>query len=150
MDLFENLQIMKESESDKSIKTEGIKDIVSNIKNWFVQNKTNKQIRQIQAKINSNGGDMHAFFDELVPEQGKADTKAGELIRAINRISYRNYNDGDRFNEGYGLETCGPAACFLIKNGFDDLIKYAKNVMIMAMKLVMKIMIYLLMVLQIK
>ena len=58
------------------------------------------------------------LFEELVPASGKADTVAGEIIRAISRIGYRNYNDGDHIGVGYGRETCNPAARYLMK--FDD------------------------------
>lgn len=64
------------------------------------------------------------YFEEvhsiLVPPQGKAATQAGELVRAIGKILYRDWNDGDKFYEGYGLETCGPAAAFLMDNGYWD------------------------------
>ena len=53
------------------------------------------------------------LFEELVPASGKAPTVAGELVRAINRISYRNWNDGDHIGVGYGRETCNPAARYL-------------------------------------
>lgn len=56
----------------------------------------------------------------LVPDSGKADTVAGEMIRAINKILYRDWNDGDKFYEGYGLETCGPAAAYLMDHGYWD------------------------------
>ena len=52
-------------------------------------------------------------FKLLVPAEGKCDTLAGELIRAINRIMYRDWNDGDVFYEGYGLETAGAPAAFI-------------------------------------
>lgn len=55
------------------------------------------------------------LFEELVPTSGKADTVAGEIIRAIARISYRNYNDGDHIGVGYGNETCNPPARYLMK-----------------------------------
>ena len=55
-----------------------------------------------------------------VPPSGKASTQAGELLRAIGKIIYRDYNDGDKFYQGYGLETCGPAAAFLMDNGYWD------------------------------
>lgn len=55
------------------------------------------------------------LFDELVPASGKADTVAGEIIRAVSRIGYRNYNDGDHIGVGYGKETCNPAARYLAK-----------------------------------
>ena len=56
---------------------------------------------------------ISALFDELVPASGKADTVAGEIIRAVNRIAYRNSNDGDHVGVGYGNETCNPAARYL-------------------------------------
>ena len=59
---------------------------------------------------------LNALFEELVPESGKADTVAGEVVRAIARLAYRNYNDGDHVGVGYGRETCNPAARYLMKN----------------------------------
>lgn len=56
---------------------------------------------------------IEALFDELVPASGKSDTVAGEIIRAISRIGYRNFNDGDHIGVGYGKETCNPAARYL-------------------------------------
>ena len=47
---------------------------------------------------------INALFSELVPVSGKADTVAGEIVRAVSRISYRNYNDGDHIGVGYGKE----------------------------------------------
>ncbi len=57
---------------------------------------------------------INDLFEELVPAEGKADTVAGEIIRAVSRIGYRNYNDGDHVGVGYGKETCNPAARFLM------------------------------------
>ena len=56
---------------------------------------------------------IDALFEELVPSSGKADTVAGEIVSAISRIGYRNYNDGDHIGIGYGRETCNPAARYL-------------------------------------
>ena len=74
------------------------------------------------ANIEAESAD--SFFDELfgilVPPSGKASTQAGELLRAVGKIIYRDYNDGDKFYQGYGLETCGPAAAFLMDNGYWD------------------------------
>ena len=36
------------------------------------------------------------------------------MLRAINRIIYRYYNDGDEYFRGYGTETAGPAHSFLV------------------------------------
>ena len=56
---------------------------------------------------------LNELFKELVPASGKADSLAGEIVRAVSRIGYRFFNDGDRVNQGYGKETCNPAARFL-------------------------------------
>ena len=66
-------------------------------------------ITTVETKIN-------ALFEELVPASGKADTVAGEIIRAISRIGYRNYTDGDHLGVGYGRETCNPAGRFIAAN----------------------------------
>ena len=54
------------------------------------------------------------LFGKLVPGQGTAETLEGEMLRAVNRLVYRYYNDGDKYNEGYGTETAGPAHSFLV------------------------------------
>lgn len=56
---------------------------------------------------------VNTLFRELVPFEGKAESLAGEIIRAISRIGYRFYNDGDHLGIGYGKETCNPAGRFL-------------------------------------
>lgn len=60
---------------------------------------------------------INKLFEELVPISGKADSLAGELVRATSRIGYRFFNDGDLVNIEYGKETCNPAARFLIAKG---------------------------------
>ncbi len=54
------------------------------------------------------------LYDKLVPGNGDAETVEGEMLRAINRIIYRYYNDGDEYFRGYGIETAGPAHSFLV------------------------------------
>ena len=51
------------------------------------------------------------WYDEYVPGCGKAETLAGEIIRAINRIVYRYYNDGDTVDRYYGSEYNHNKAC---------------------------------------
>ena len=63
--------------------------------------------------MTKNDERINELFDELVPACGKADTVAGEIIRAISRIGYRWYNDGDMLGVGYGKETCNPAGHYL-------------------------------------
>jgi hypothetical protein len=63
--------------------------------------------------------ELETLTQELVPPSGKCDTLAGEIIRCIQRLLYRDFNDGDKFLYGYGLETCAPAAAFLHSHGYD-------------------------------
>ena len=56
------------------------------------------------------------LFDKLVPNSGASKFAEGEMIRALNRLVYRWYNDGDKFFEGYGTETAGPAHSFLVNS----------------------------------
>ena len=56
---------------------------------------------------------INELFKELVPFEGKADTVAGEIVRAICRIGYRYINDGDRIDIEYGKKTCNPAARYI-------------------------------------
>lgn len=67
------------------------------------------------------GDKLDALFDILVPRSGQAETLAGELVRAVMKISYRWYNDGDYFYTGYGLETCGSSAAFIADMTNDDM-----------------------------
>jgi hypothetical protein len=53
---------------------------------------------------------------DYVPNSGKADTVFGEILRAVNQVAYRYYNDGDLFNEGYGAETVGSSALYLMND----------------------------------
>ena len=55
-------------------------------------------------------------FDEHVPASGPAKTVYGEIVRALNRVAYRFYNDGDKIAVGYGNETCNSAARYIASN----------------------------------
>lgn len=57
---------------------------------------------------------INKMIDEAVPVSGKADTVAVEIFRAMGRIGYRYYNDGDYFYDGYGLETVAPSMAYLM------------------------------------
>lgn len=70
---------------------------------------------------------INALFEELVPASGKADTVAGEIIRAISRIGYRNFNDGDHLGIGYGRETCNPAGRYLAAKGDDRIARLIQD-----------------------
>ena len=54
---------------------------------------------------------FNEFFDKYVPINGSANTLGGEIVRAINRIVYRYYNDGDTVDRYYGNEYNHLRAC---------------------------------------
>lgn len=72
---------------------------------------------------------INALFEELVPASGKADTVAGEIIRATCRIGYRWTNDGDQLGIGYGKETCNPAGRYLGKTTNDEIARQIWSLM---------------------
>ena len=57
---------------------------------------------------------LDRLFSAMVPRKGNCDTVAGELVRAMMRLLYRDANDGDLFYDGYGIETCGAAVAYII------------------------------------
>ena len=71
---------------------------------------------------------INALFGELVPSCGKAETIAGEIIRAVSRIAYRYYNDGDHIGVGYGNVTCNSAARFLIEEAGSEIAEAVLNI----------------------
>lgn len=91
----------KAKEEERALAGKGVE-----LYNSFV-NIFNDDSLNLQSKLNK-------LDDLLVPASGKADTVAGELIRAIQRVLYRDYNDGDRFYTGYGLETCASSVAYII------------------------------------
>ena len=70
---------------------------------------------------------LDEYFNKWVPEEGKCDHLAGEIIRAIGKISYRYYNDGDKIGVGYGNETCNAAARFLRENVYNKEVEETIN-----------------------
>ena len=61
----------------------------------------------------------NTYFNELrnkyVPASGAADTEAGEIIRAMDRLIYRFWNDGDKVGIGYGNEVCNSSYRYLYR-----------------------------------
>ena len=72
--------------------------------------------------------DAQIIFSEFVPASGASDVVAGEIMRAIMRIAYRYYNDGDVAGDGYGKETVNPAVRYLNIQSKNDKSKYRKIV----------------------
>ena len=72
-------------------------------------------LNTIDSNIDDIEGTVEKLFDILVPPTGNAESTAGELTRAISKLIYRYYNDGDVFYKGYGIETCGNAIAFIVE-----------------------------------
>lgn len=85
------------------------------------------KIKAGHGKPDEDSSRFQIAFDELVPPQGKADTQAGELIRAMGRILYRWFNDGDVFYKGYGVKTVLPSVAFIYKYGPDSIKELVDN-----------------------
>ena len=82
--------------------------------------KVKKFALQLLESRNLNEGDnptedkLEALFTKLVPGSGAAKTMEGEMVRAMMRIMYRYFNDGDYYFRGYGKETVAPSVKWLI------------------------------------
>jgi hypothetical protein len=104
-------------------------DIVSKDGEWvYLRSIHDTQVGRKEIKVKEKDITMNEYlsgdlekrneplFDKLVPSSGDSEFVEGEMIRAMNRIVYRWYNDGDKFWQGYGTETAGPAHSFLVNS----------------------------------
>lgn len=93
--------------------------------------KLREAVEQAIAENTDIDNPLHPYFEVLVPSAGPAETVAGELVRAMMRLLYRDWNDGDVFYSSYGLETCGSSAQYLMDVGpstiYDTLFAAADN-----------------------
>ena len=44
------------------------------------------------------------FMDQYLPPQGEGDTKATQLVTAVTKLIYKWYNDGDVYDNNYGMD----------------------------------------------
>jgi hypothetical protein len=112
---FFKKQYLTESLSDKEIEQR-----IQHLKRTGAKEEPLRKLAAIGKKnVNENSAlnkRSDAYFKELVPSSGNSNKLEGEMLRAINRIIYRHYNDGDFFDRGYGIETAGPAHSFLVNS----------------------------------
>ena len=97
-----------------------------------IQKTLNEETTYTKSKIEQLDNRSSKLFKELVPNSGKADTVEGEMLRAINRIIYRYFNDGDYYFKGYGKETVSPSVRWLINSS--PLKQYLKDIFSAARK----------------
>lgn len=115
---FKGLIHRAEEREAAKVAADNKREQVENLKNKYhaVEAKFKELLRMRHSTLDI----LEVLFDQLVPAQGPADTVAGEHVRAIMRLLYRDYNDGDKFFEGYGLETCASSAEYLFDNSFAE------------------------------
>jgi len=92
-------------------KQKGEKELAESIYSYLEKLKGNS--RSNFSRGGKTESELVKLFEELVPSEGASDTVEGELVRAINKIIYRYYNDGDYLYDGYGIETAGGAYEYL-------------------------------------
>lgn len=85
----------------------------------YIDNKNQSEFGILPETNKTSEDKLVDYGEKLVPAVGKADTVAGEVVRAMGRIRYRFYNDGDRVNSGYGKETCNSSFRYL-NNKFSE------------------------------
>lgn len=96
----------KEREEAEKAAQEKLKDILPEL----------NKVHQMILDEDETDNILNTLFDISVPESGIAPTVGGEIVRAAIQILNRYYNDGDVFFKGYGLETCGGSAQYIIDN----------------------------------
>lgn len=85
---------------------------LNNLNKIFKTNLESKE--QLTDKCSTIDDLLSKLFDLYVPGEGMADTVVGECIRAINRVAYRYYNDGDLVGYGYGVETASSSLGYVV------------------------------------
>lgn len=76
------------------------------------------------ANATTSENKFNVYFNYFVPSSGNSDSVGGEIVRAMNKIIYRDWNDGDLFYTDYGVETCLPCVAYLCDNsGFEPIIQ---------------------------
>lgn len=73
--------------------------------------KNNNLIDKLIDKLSESIENLRSKY---VPDMGAAETRGGEIIRALDRLTYRFYNDGDKVDEGYGIETVNSSYRYLL------------------------------------
>lgn len=48
-----------------------------------------------------------SILEKYLPDRGEGETKASQIATAVNKLVYRWYNDGDVFDNHYGLDEYG-------------------------------------------
>lgn len=95
-----------------------------------------REYAEVESELESDlanltyGVDMiDTYCNYFVPDSGKADTIGGEIARAMNRILYRSWNDGDMFYEGDGIGTCLSSVAYLCdESGCDSIISMFRRI----------------------
>lgn len=82
-----------------------------------------------ECKRLENSDIIDNIYKDTVPVFNTADTEVGEIVRAVSKIVYRYYNDGDQAFLNYGIETVDSPLAYLLDHlmYIDDLKKDLKK-----------------------
>lgn len=95
------------------------------IKTWYnIISEKQKRLTNTEVTKMKNQNRINGLFRQMVPAEGPAATVGGELVRAVCRIGYRFFNDGDRVGFYAGCPDVSPAARFIRDHG-DEAVREA-------------------------
>lgn len=85
-----------------------IKEIKEKFISWFLRTEVNTINESVT--LNESWGDFDIFSDRLekyLPPTGEGETKASQYATALSKLVYRWFNDGDVYDNNYGMEGFG-------------------------------------------
>jgi len=115
---WENLSQADFASKIEDLSQDSLKELATKLKGERLDlvNKALKKTSPVGETLSEDWAskEFQELSHKLMPPQGPADTVEGELLRAVNKLVYRYYNDGDYFYQGYGVHTAGAPVAFLL------------------------------------
>jgi hypothetical protein len=132
--IFENPNIIDHSQDSVIIATKNFVSINKKFNKIGLELRKSSISEATQEEEKTTSASLEELFQKLVPGSGMAETVEGELVRAIMRVWYRYYNDGDYYFRGYGKETVGPTVYYLQTQSPSSIRPALKNALLSAKK----------------
>lgn len=78
---------------------------ISELTNADSSTKSVDDLENVTASVDWDHYDQYEpFMDQYLPAQGQGDTRATQLVTAITKLIYKWYNDGDVYDNNYGMD----------------------------------------------
>lgn len=78
---------------------------ISELTNADSSTKSVDDLENVTASVDWNHYDQYEpFMDQYLPAQGQGDTRATQLVTALTKLIYKWYNDGDVYDNNYGMD----------------------------------------------